>query len=578
MVIPSARLSFHRRAASLQKLIHAQCDPGRLTRAIVYLWQDRRFPYLLPERKPTGVSHLKAQPEVQDFVAWLDQQSFDEAAYWLATLHSRLVGAAMREEHAMFFTPPRLAEQVIKNLVRQGASLVDHKWHDPACGGSAFLLPLALHMKSEFRKTDIPAKTQLKKIASNISGNDIDGDLLDLSDALLKMALYPLIVEAKFIPEFSLTNLDGLICAVDSRARFDVIVCNPPYRKLRAEEVERYWSEYRSIVQGQPNMYGLFIHKAIRLCRKGGWVGLLTPTSFLSGHSFSKLRKHLTENVDILRLDMLRSRTSMFFDVMQETSISVMRVRADGHSLATQVDVAVLSDSGKFKKVGNCRLPGNGDPWPIPRSGDDARLLKLVEECKFGLSDYGYTAKVGHLVGYRDKRKRFAEVPANPGSGIIVPLVWATDIAPTGRFKHGRENKIKRDAAYVRVMDLEETGVICQSVVLLQRLTSSDQRSRLIAAYVPPSWVEKHGGFVCENHVIVLEPSNQPIVPVSTMATILNTKVVDRVFRTISSASNVGVSELKKLLLPDPNVLTQRLASGGDIEAAVLSSYGWKKK
>ena len=578
VVIPSARLSFYRRVALLQKLVDESHRPGRLIKVIVYLWQAKRFTNLLPDRQPWGASQLEAMPEVQSFVTWLDQQSFDEAAYWLATLHSRLVGAAVREEHAMFFTPPRLADRVIENLVKRGASVLDHKWHDPACGGSAFLVPLALRMKRELGKRGVPAKTQLKKIARNISGNDLDRDLLDLSDALLKMALYPLIKEANFIPDFRLSNRDGLAGEETPHERFDVVVCNPPYRKLRATEVEQYWTEYESIFQGQPNMYGLFIHKATRLCRRGGKIGLLTPTSFLSGHSFSKLRKHMTEKVDILQVDMLSSRTSMFFDVMQETAISVLSVRANRHSLTSQVDVAVLSDSGTFKKVGKCRLPNNGDPWPIPRSEDDAKLLKLVEGRKFRLSDYGYAAKVGHLVGYRDKRERFADLPANPGEGIVVPLVWATDIAPIGRFEHGRDHKIKRDAAFVKVLDLDDSGVVCQSAVLLQRLTSSDQRSRLIAASVPSSWVKKHGGFVCENHVIVLEPKGEPIVPVPTMAAILNTKVVDRIFRTISSASNVGVSELKKLPLPDPNVLVQRLASGESVEAAVFSSYERTKK
>lgn len=578
VVIPTARLSFYRRVATLQKLVDEAYSPGQLVKALVYLWQARRFPYLQPGRQPWGTSQLATKPAVQNFVTWLDEQPFDEAAYWLATLHSRLVGAVVREERAMFFTPPRLAERVIEDLEEHGASVLEHKWHDPACGGSAFLVPLALRMKTELGKTNIPAKAQLKKITRSLSGNDIDRDLLDLSDALLKMALYPLIEEANFIPDFRLSNRDGLAGEKTPREQFDVIVCNPPYRKLQAAEVERYRSEYESIFQGQPNMYGLFIHKATRLCRRGGWIGLLTPTSFLSGHSFSKLRKHLTEKADILQLDMLSSRTSMFFDVMQETAISVLSVRANERSPAPKVDVAVLSDSGKFKKVGNCRLPDNGDPWPIPRSEDDARLLKLVEEHKFGLSDYGYVAKVGHLVGYRDKRKRFADLPANTGKGIVIPLVWATDIAPTGKFEHGRDHKIKRDAAFVKVHDLGDSGVVCQSAVLLQRLTSSDQRSRLIAASVPSRWVKKHGGFVCENHVIVLEPKGKPAVSVPTMAAILNTKVVDRIFRTISSASNVGVSELKKLLLPDPNVLIQRLASEESVEAAVFSSYGRTKK
>lgn len=578
VVIPSARLKFYRRVTALESLIGDGQAPGRLVRSLLYLWQKKSFPMLLPKRAPWGSARFLSDASVQGFAEWLEHQPFDEAAYWLATLYSRLVDRAVREERAMFFTPPRLAERVIANLEKHGASVVDHSWHDPACGGSAFLVPLALRMKEELGKRKLSAKEQLKRIEQNISGNDLDEDLLELSSSLLQMALYPLIKETKYKPRFHLSNSDGLNYGGQPAPKFDVVVCNPPYRKLRAAEVERYRSAYGLIMEGQPNIYGLFIHRALQLCRPGGIVGLLTPTSFLSGHSFSKLRKSLTETSNVLQFDMLSNRTSMFFDVLQETTISVLKAieKRPGDDLRARVNV--LTDEGQFRDVGECWLPSNGDPWPIPRSEEDADLLRLAEAARFGLSEYGYVAKVGHLVAYRDQRERFTKYPKAPSRKPIVPLVWATDIAPSGRFEHGRDHKIKRNKVFVRIGNLSDRGVVRQAAVLLQRLTSSDQRSRLVAAPVPMTWVERYGGFVCENHVIVLEPVGKPSVPVEMMAAILNSQTVDRVFRSISSASNVGVSELTKLMLPDPAQVIRLIDAGEAIESAVRSAYGWVSK
>jgi len=154
-----------------------------------------------------------------------------------------------------------------------------------------------------------------------------------------------------------------------------------------------------------------------------------------------------------------------------------------------------------------------------------------------------------------------------------VPLVWATDIRPGGGFEHGRESRYNRTLAYVQVQSLADQGVVTKSVVLLQRLTSNDQRSRLVAAAVPKKWVKKHGGFVCENHVIVLEPTGVAALAPKVMAALLNTRAVDRVFRSVSGATNVAVSELNELLLPDPRHLNECRASECDPEAAVKAAY-----
>jgi adenine-specific DNA-methyltransferase len=189
------------------------------------------------------------------------------------------------------------------------------------------------------------------------------------------------------------------------------------------------------------------------------------------------------------------------------------------------------------------------------------------------LSDYGYVARVGHLVAYRDERQRFAMQPGPKPGRLVVPLVWATDITPDGRFDHGRECRFSRNRRFVEIRSLTDHGVITKPAVLLQRLTSSDQKRRLVAAAVPEAWVAQFGGYVCENHVIVLEPVSKNAMAPEKLAAILNTQPVDRVFRAISGASNVAVSELDELLLPDPAHFKHVKPRGNGLDDTVRAAY-----
>ena len=142
-------------------------------------------------------------------------------------------------------------------------------------------------------------------------------------------------------------------------------------------------------------------------------------------------------------------------------------------------------------------------PWPIPRSVSDAALLLAAQQWTSRLCDYGYAPRVGHLVAYRDERRRFPKRPKRKDQSRVVPIVWAGDITVAG-FEHGRAHKLDRVDYFVEVSDPTHSSVIRAPSVVLQRLTSSDQSHRLIACAVPNEWQAKEGGFVAENHVIAL--------------------------------------------------------------------------
>lgn len=574
MVIPAPRLKFHKRVAALKSVV--ETTPGaaeRLVKYLLYLWQQTSYPHLAPDRIPYGSSGYRAHAAVQGFAAWLAEEPFDEAAYWLATTYAMLSGEERRTERSLYFTPPRLADRVINNLLEHGASLTDQHWHDPACGGAAFLVPIAQRMAQALTKAGLSATERLRHIEHHLSGNDLDPALLYVSREFLRMALSDLAKAANADLSIQLFQGDGLTHPAVEALRIDVLACNPPYRKLKAAEVDRYRKEHGDVIEGQPNIYGLFINRTLQLAKRGGLVGLLTPTSFLSGQSFSKLRTKLLAHADTLQVDMLSDRNAMFIDVEQETAITLLRTRAASTVVDSKTRVSVLKPDGEFEDVGEFLLPNSGKPWPIPRAASDAGLLQSAESAGVTLSDYGYVARVGHLVAYRDERQRFALQPGPKPGRLVVPLVWATDITPDGRFDHGRECRFSRNRRFVEIRSLTDHGVITKPAVLLQRLTSSDQKRRLVAAAVPEAWVAQFGGYVCENHVIVLEPVSKNAMAPEKLAAILNTQPVDRVFRAISGASNVAVSELDELLLPDPAHFKHVKPRGNGLDDTVRAAY-----
>lgn len=574
MVIPAPRLKFYRHIKALARLIDGSPDKvERLIKGLLYLWQQASYPHLAADRAPYGSSAFLTAQAAQDFATWLSEEPFNEAAYWLATAYAILVGAKLRTERALYFTPPRLADRLIDKLVEHGASLTTQHWHDPACGGAAFLVPIAQRMAAALALEGLPPRRQLDHIARHLSGNDLDPVLLEISREFLRMALSDLLVTAAGNLSLRLFKGDGLTSSAIETLQPDVLACNPPYRKLKTTEVDKYRGTHGDVIEGQPNIYGLFINRTLQLTKRGGLVGLLTPTSFLSGQSFSKLRTKLLTHGNTLHVDVLNDRSAMFIDVEQETAITVLRTRSCSKIVDSRTRVSVLKPDGEFENVGEFLLPNSGRAWPIPRALDDAGLLQLAESAGFTLSDYGYVARVGHLVAYRDERQRFARQPDPKPGRLVVPLVWATDITPDGRFDHGRECRFSRDRRFVEISSLTGPGVITKSAVLLQRLTSSDQKRRLVAAAVPEAWVAQFGGYVCENHVIVLEPVHKNAMAPEKLAAILNTRSVDRIFRAISWASNVAVSELDALLLPDPAHLKHVKSRGVGLDEAVRAAY-----
>lgn len=574
-MLPQEQRSVMRLVRSIEQARELRrATASQLLGAVLHAWQQQTFPALI--RAARRAPNYSASDSVRQFASLLAALPLFEAAFWLSSAYAHWVGSDVRASKAMFFTPPELANRLIDDLIAKGASLTTHRWADPACGGAAFLAPVAARMAAELKREGKTPDQVLRHIERHLFGNELDQTLAELSVQFLRMALSEEIAEAGFEPSWKVTVGNALSALSDWNGQTEVVVCNPPYRKMPRGEVDPYRTAYQDVIESQPNIYGLFFKRVLDLLAPGGLSGFVTPTSFLSGQSFSKLRTTLLANADTLQLSLVTEREGVFVGVEQEVAMTVLRKHEAAKPRPSDTRVFVYRSDLHFVDIGRCHLPNSGLAWPVPRTSEDAETLRLLSASRFRLADYGFRPRIGWYVDYRDKNE--FRIASKPGQATrnsrFLPLVWSSDIGPAGQFALNRLGA-KGHMGFIQLPHKQVAGIHKKPALLLQRVTSPDQPKRLVGAAVPAALL--NSGWVAENHVIVIEQVEPGPIGPDKLRLLLQSDAVDRYFRCISGAVNVSAFELEQLPLPDPQRLRAALESGLQMETAVSTAFSLAK-
>jgi adenine-specific DNA-methyltransferase len=160
------------------------------------------------------------------------------------------------------------------------------------------------------------------------------------------------------------------------------------------------------------------------------------------------------------------------------------------------------------------------------------------------LADLGYKVSTGPLVWNRFK-SQLSDVAGEEGTH---PLIWSEAVTTDGEFRFRADKRNHRLFFTLRPGD--EWLLVTQAAVLIQRTTAKEQRRRLIAAALPSEFVRVHGGVVIENHLNMLIPTRKTVTSPAVLAALLNSPVVDQLFRCISGSVAVSAFELEALPMP----------------------------
>lgn len=461
-----------------------------------------------------------------------------DAAFLIGSIYTAMMPNELRAQLGAFHTPPPLVDRLIEMAEDAGFDPAKHSVIDPSCGGGAFLVPAALKMlKAESR---MGPKFLFKRVVSRLKGIELDPFSAWIARVALEIALLPLCVSAKTrLPK------DTIICgdALEHSAigKFDLVIGNPPYGRITLSQKMREF--YSRSLYGHANLYGLFTDLALRIVKSTGVIAYLTPTSFLGGKYFMNLRSLLSAASTPVAFDLVSDRDNVFDNVLQETILATFKAGNYKQPATVSNLIPKGMHTAEKSKIGSFSIPNGNAPWLIPRTNQDNKLISTLAKMPTRLSDLGYKVSTGQLVWNRFKPQLKSKV-----STKTIPLIWAESVTQSGfRFSADKRNH----APYFELGKKQDFLVTRASCILVQRTTSIEQSRRLIAAVIPQEFINQHGGVAVENHLNMIYPNNgAPLVSIDLIEVLLNSKIVDQVFRCISGSVAVSAYELNSLPLP----------------------------
>jgi adenine-specific DNA-methyltransferase len=499
------------------------------------------------------------------------QLSTEQACYQLSATYTALVPATTRSALGMYYTPPALAHRLLDMAEKSGIDWGGARVLDPACGGGAFLLPAAMRMRAAL--AHLGPDLQADAITNQLCGFEIDPFGAWLAQAWLEIGLSDILgkIGGRLLPKL-VRVCDTLACE-PTGALFDLVIGNPPYGRVALTAAQRH--HFARGLFGHANLYGVFTDIALRWTKAAGVIAYVTPTSFLAGEYFKRLRSLLAAEAPPLAVDFVHARKGVFEDVLQETLLATYRKGGNANGADVHhLDVASES-SARITHAGRFVLPT--DPaaaWLVPRVPDHQVLIDRLSGMRHRLADWGYRVSTGPLVWNRHKDQLRSRADES-----TFPIIWAEAVSADGQFSYRAEKRghlphlhVKRGDEWLKV------NVPC---VLVQRTTAKEQARRLIAAEMPASFIEKHGAVVVENHLNMIRPASKrrPKVGTAALAAVLNSSIADEAFRCISGSVAVSAFELEALPLPPPDAMTpidaliRQGAKGETIDTQIRALY-----
>lgn len=356
--------------------------------------------------------------------------------------------------------------------------------------------------------------------------------------------------------------------AGDREGDADLVVMNPPYRKIHTRSPER--ALCRKIGLEATNLYAAFLAVAAGLLRPEGEMAAIVPRSFANGAYFRLFRQYFNDRMVFRQIHVYDSRNEAFPDdeVLQE-NIMFRAIKTSGMPNS----VTVTSSSGPGDRDPAChtvsyheliRPDDNDQILRIAADAVDQRIAERIESLPCSLDELDIKVSTGRVIEFRAREFLLAA----PGqSASAVPLIYP------GHLQGGRvvwpDLLTRKNNAILNVPASEALLVPEGLYVLTRRFSSKEERRRIVAALYDPDDVAS-GPVGFENHLNYYHRHGRGLHRdlAQGLRAFLNSTLVDLYFRQFSGHTQVNAGDLRSLRYPSDEQLRHLGREAGGQELA----------
>lgn len=429
-----------------------------------------------------------------------------------------------------FFTPQKAAELITAMFELPSEGMI--RVLDPGAGVGSLTAALVSRFAEE-----------APEVKLSLTAVEIDGALKPDLDATLGEAaqVHPGLYET--------VSSDFVPWAADQLAtvdRFDLVVMNPPYRKIAKGSPEQLALARAGVAT--TNLYTGFVTLALRLLAPGGQLVAITPRSFTNGTYFKTFRQELLQRTSIQRIHVFDGRNTVFKDaqVLQENIIFTLREGTPPGS------VVITSSPGYTGPLSQHEVPHNAvvndsDPQSFIRIATDVGGLDVSAQMAAmprHMNDTGLEVMTGRVVDFRadDLRPVWHEGDA--------PLVYPGHLTARGcRWPRGAPRK---PSAIANQASSRLLLVPRGHYVAVKRFSAKEEPRRVVACHVSPDDLPGDW-WAFENHLNVfhIAEAGLPEAVAEELTTYLNSDLVDDFVRLFNGHTQINAGDLRSLRYPD---------------------------
>ena len=231
-----------------------------------------------------------------------------------------------KKTNGAFFTPRYIVDYIIETVEPQKGDKVA----DLSCGSGAFILGLLRYFT-----------TNLHVSVNDCVRNNIFGaDILDYNVQRCKTIIILFgLTQNEIVNEQDINVIQTDSLKHKWNLSFDKIVGNPPYVKFQdLDEATRNFllDNWETTKLGTYNLYFAFFELGLKLLKKEGRLGYITPNNYFTSLSGEYLRTYFQNNNSIYKI--LDFNSTKVFDVQTYTAITFLNKKKNKSILYDRID------------------------------------------------------------------------------------------------------------------------------------------------------------------------------------------------------------------------------------------------